>query len=340
MTLADRARSLAIVAAVCVASGSPAVHAQSAAAEALFRDGRGLIKAGKLAEGCDKLAASERLETSVGTLLNLGDCREKLGKLASAWAAFRKAEALARRTGGDDRRQAEAGRRAALLEPRFSNLVIEVGHRVDGLVVRRDGELVDAAEWNTALPVDPGSYTITADAPGYAPWRTTVAVGAASRRQVVTVPSLTPAPDAPPAAATAAATAEPWPPPRAHLAQPPPAPVEARRSMWSTTRAASVVVAVAGAGAIGAGAYFGLHARDLEDRADQRCPMTACADPEGLRLNDQARTSASRANIFYIAGGAALATAAVMWFVGAPGETAIVPAAGDHRLGVAMTGRF
>jgi hypothetical protein len=338
MTLADRARSLAVVAAVCVASGAPAAHAQSPAAEALFRDGRGLIKAGKLAAGCDKLAASERLETSVGTLLNLGDCREKLGKLASAWAAFRKAEALARRTGGDDRRQAEAGRRAAVLEPRLSNLVIEVGHRVDGLIVRRDGELVDAAEWNTALPVDPGSYTITADAPGYAPWRITVAVGAASRRQVVTVPGLTPAPDAPSPAAAAAA--EPWPPPRAHLAPPEAVHVEARRSMWSTTRAAAVAVAVAGAGAVGAGAYFGLHARDLEDRADQRCPMAACADPEGLRLNDQAKTSASRANIFYIAGGAALTAAAVMWFVGAPGETAIVPAAGDHRLGVAMTGRF
>src|SRR5215470_8290283 len=132
----------------------PDARAQSAEAEALFRDGRSLIKAGNLAPGCDKLAASERLESSVGTLLNLGDCREKLGKLASAWAAFRKAEALARRTGGDERRQAEAERRARLLEPRLANLVIQVGHRIDGLIVRRDDELVDDAVWNTALPVD------------------------------------------------------------------------------------------------------------------------------------------------------------------------------------------
>src|SRR3954453_11114339 len=104
----------------------PDARAQSPQAEALFRDGRSLIKAGKLAPGCDKLAASERLETSVGTLLNLGDCREKLGKRASAWAASRKAEALAGRTGGDDRRQAEAARRAALIEPRLSHLVIDV----------------------------------------------------------------------------------------------------------------------------------------------------------------------------------------------------------------------
>lgn len=318
------------------ATGSEA-RAQSAEAEALFRDGRGLIKAGKLAAGCDKLAASERLESSVGTLLNLGDCREKLGKLASAWAAFRKAEAMAKRTGADERRQAEAGRRAALLEPQLSNLVIGVAHRVDGLVVRRDGEVVDAAVWNTPLPVDPGSYTIVAEAPGHAPWRTTITIAPGSARRVVEVPSLARIESPPPAEPTAM----PWPPPRPELM--PPRTV-ARRGTWSTTRAFSAVFAVAGAGAIGTGVYFGLHARSLEDRADRLCPEAACDDPQALRLNHDAQTSASRANILYIAGGAALATAAVLWLVGAPGEVAVVPVAsaspGDHAIGFAMTRRF
>src|SRR5262245_38536031 len=82
----------------------PAARAQNAAAEALFRGGRTLIKQGNLKAGCDKLEASEKLESSVGTLLNLGDCREKLGKPASAWAAFRKAEAIAKRDGNDKKR--------------------------------------------------------------------------------------------------------------------------------------------------------------------------------------------------------------------------------------------
>jgi hypothetical protein len=93
MTLA---RSLVIVAA-----SATVAHAQSAPAEALFRDGRALIKQGKLEAGCDKLAASEKLESSVGTLLNLGDCKEKLGQTATAWAAFRKAEAMAKRAAND-----------------------------------------------------------------------------------------------------------------------------------------------------------------------------------------------------------------------------------------------
>lgn len=332
--LSPRLRSICLIAAALGAI-APAARAQSAEAEALFRDGRTLIKSGKLAAGCDKLAASERLETSIGTLLNLGDCREKLGKLASAWAAFRKAEAMAKRAGGDDKRQAEAARRATVLEPRLSNLVIDVAQRVDGLVVRRDDEVVDAAVWNTPLPVDPGTYAITAEAPGRAPWHASVKIAAGATRRVVEVPPLAPAAAAPASAPAETAAAQ-WPPPRPEMRPPP-----QRRSAWTATRAISAGLAVVGAGALGTGIYFGVHARSLDDRANQRCPGSVCNDPEGLRLNSDAKTSASRANISYIAGGAALATAVVLWFVGAPGEVAVAPvAAAGHPVGIAMTGSF
>jgi hypothetical protein len=340
MTRASRWFAALVIAGLAVIG--PAARAQSPEAEALFRDGRTLIKGGKLAAGCDKLAASERLETSVGTLLNLGDCREKLGKLASAWAAFRKAEALARRTGGDDRRQAEAARRATLIEPRLSHLVIDVAERADGEVVRRDGEILDAAEWNTPLPVDPGSTTITAEAPGRQAWRRTVAIEAGVPRRLVEVPRL--AVVEPVARAGVAGPSFAPPPPSIALPPPRPRPAPPPPGMWTAARAISVTLAVAGAGALGTGIYFGVHAGDLSDRSDARCPGAACSDPEGLRLNDQARTAASRANVLYIAGGAALATAGVLWLAGAPGEVAVVPVAastpvGSH-LGLAMTGRF
>jgi hypothetical protein len=325
MTLVDR---VCVVAAVAVTAFAvpPIAHAQSPEAEVLFRDGRDLIKRGKLAAGCDKLAASERLETSVGTLLNLGDCREKLGKLASAWAAFRKAEAMAKRSGSDDKRQAEAARRAAQLEPKLSNLVIEVPSGTAGLVVHRDGEVVDQAVWNTAMPVDPGTYTITAEAPGFVAWSAPVTVAAGAQRQVVTVPALE--------RVEVAAPAE------AELAPAPRLVATRRMGTWSTARKFSVAAGVLGAGAVGTGIYFGWRANDLQDRADRRCPLTVCDDAEGLRLNDEARTSALTANILYIAGGATLATAVVLWLAGAPEEIVVVPAAGDRHVGVSMTGRF
>ena len=79
-----------------VAASSTTARAQSAEAEMLFREGKRLIKDGKIAEGCDKLEASDRIESSVGTLLNLADCREKNQQLATAWATFRKAAASAK----------------------------------------------------------------------------------------------------------------------------------------------------------------------------------------------------------------------------------------------------
>jgi len=333
MTLADRACAVTILAATGIVCQLATARAQSAEAEVLFREGRELLKQGKIAAGCDKLVASERLESSVGTLLNLGDCREKLGKLASAWAAFRKAEAMAQRTGGDDKRRAEASRRAAQLEPRLPTLEIDVAHLVDGLVVRCDGEIVTDAQWSTARPLDPGNYTIVAEAPGYQAWHTTVPVSLGAQRQVVVVPGLARLPVAP----VAEVSDVPGPVPRA---TPVVGPTVVMRRTWSTTRALSVGIGLAGAGALGTGIYFGLHANTLEDRADRRCPLAVCADPLGLAQNDQAQTSARRANFLYLGGGAMLAAAMVLWFVGAPDETILIPAAGDHQLGVAMAGRF
>jgi hypothetical protein len=337
MTLVDRACLVAVTAAVCPLATA---HAQSAEAEVLFRDGRDLVKHGKLAAGCDKLAASERLESSVGTLLNLGDCREKLGKLASAWAAFRKAEAMAKRAEGDDRRQAEASRRAAKLEPRLPNLEINVAHHVDGLIVRRDGELVGEAQWNTALPVDPGSYTIIAEAAGYRTWRVTVPIGFGASREVVVVPPLERLPAAPSPEVVAKPSPQPPVGPAVRPATTPTPTPTPGAGTWSTLRKLSVGIAAAGTAALGTGVAFGLHANALRDQANRRCPAVVCPDPEGLAQNARAQTAAARANGLYIVGGGTLVAAVVLWFVGAPDETIVVPTAGDRRLGVALSGRF
>src|SRR5262249_54770458 len=117
------------------ASGSEDV----AAAEATFNEGKKLAAAGRYAEACPKFAESQRLDPGAGTLLNYGDCLEKLGKVASAWGAFREAVMLASRV-GDEKRRVEATRRADLLEPRLSRLTIVVppAGRVKGLEVHRD----------------------------------------------------------------------------------------------------------------------------------------------------------------------------------------------------------
>lgn len=379
MTPVERVCVVAAVASIGIAAQAAPVMAQSPEAEVLFREGRKLVKAGKIGPGCDKLEASERIETSVGTLLNLGDCREKLGQYATAWAAFRKAEALAKRSGGDAKRLSEAQRRATALEPRLSHLVINVSQRIDGLVVKRDGDVVDPAVWNTAVPVDPDTYEIVVEAPGYKTWRAQVPVDGNPKRRVVYVPVLerAPAPIAEPAPPAERATADagavrgngtvdPYAPGSTGATAAPPSP-DARRdarvatiggggygsiepatavtvrrepSTWTGTRTFAAGVAIAGTAALGTGAYFGVRANDLEGQANARCPLASCSDPEGLRLNSEARTAAMRANVFLAAGGVAVGTALVLWFVGGPSETTVAPTVGGDGAGVAFGGTF
>jgi hypothetical protein len=315
-------RVLAITTAFLVLHSASA-RAQSAEAEVLFRDGRTLIKNGKLAEGCTKIEASERIESSVGTLLNLGDCRDKLGKVASAWAAFRKAEATAKRANNDDKREDEARKRAVALEARMSSLTIETAQPPAGLVVKRDGESLDAALLNTAVPLDPGTYVIVAEAPGYAPWKTDVVIQSKTKRRLA-IPALL-------RSAVVVTTAAPT------------QTVVYRKvhHTWSPWRKFSIVLGVAGVGAAGTGFYFGTRARDLEDSANQRCPLVVCTDQQALDDNDRARSNATRANILYIAGGAAVASAVALWFVGGPGESTVVaPAISRDQAGVSVLGSF
>jgi serine/threonine-protein kinase len=324
-------RNLAAIATLCVCATSG--HAQSPSAEALFRDGRTLIKQGKLDEGCDKLDASDKLESSVGTLLNLGDCRERQGKLASAWAAFRRAEALAKRTGGDRKRRDEAARRAAALEPRLAMLEVDVASPSDGQTVHRNRDVLEQGAWNTAVPVDPGSYAITSDAPGKQPWRRDIVVSGG--RQQLTIPRLADVP-APPPAPPVAAQVQPAPVKRVVV------PVVHREpGTWTSTRALAVTLGTLGLAAAGGGAYFSLHARDLEDQADRRCPTALCADPVAIRYNRDAETSARRANYFYAGAGAAAAVAVVLWIVGAPDSAPeIAPSIDNGAVTATYIGRF
>jgi hypothetical protein len=137
-------------------------------------------------EACDAFAASNRLEPRAGTLINLGLCREQNRQLASAWVAFK--DALTRVK--DPKKKKVAVDKVATLEPRLSYLTISVPDesRVEGLVVTRNGQVVDPALLNRAVPVDGGPYTIAGRAPGHEEWTTTVEVATERDKVSVDVP--------------------------------------------------------------------------------------------------------------------------------------------------------
>ncbi len=164
-------------AAAAVLLSAPAARADDAAAQALFSDARKLMAQGHFAEACPKLEESQRQAPAIGTLFNLADCYEHTNRLASAWAAFLKVAAETKMKGQADREQA-ARARAQTLEPRLGKLVLDVPTEsaVNGLEVRRDGEVIGAPSWGVAAPVDTGDHAVEARAPGKIAWKGTVHV--------------------------------------------------------------------------------------------------------------------------------------------------------------------
>jgi hypothetical protein len=186
---------MAIAAAILAGAIRPAASQSAGAqAEVLFRQGRKLLDEGKLAEACGAFEESQKLDPLVTTLLNLANCREKQGMIATAWGLFLEVERQTRAstTDADKQLHETAMRFSAKLEGRVSKLTIAVPAEslVDGLEVLRDGASVAPIMWNRALPIDGGAYKVTARAPGATAWTGEVTIGAEGDSKTIEVPNL------------------------------------------------------------------------------------------------------------------------------------------------------
>lgn len=338
-----RSRSLvASFVAVGLASLAPAgAFAQEqteAAATALFDQGRNLMQQGKYAEACPKLAESERLAPSGGTLLNLGECYEHTGQTASAWAAWKDAAARANAAGKTDVEK-RAAARAAALEPNLAKLAISVDSASDvpGLEVKRDGVKVGHAEFGLPIPVDPGTHVIDATAPNKQPFSGKVDVAPKQANATVTVTLV----DAPQAAPTPAPVA---PPAQASGPVPAPATPEAPTSTWSGQKTVALIVGGVGIVGLGVGSAFGLIAKSKNDQALQNCRTSTLCTQTGLNLTDDAKSAATISTIAFVAGGVALAGGVVLWLT-APSHTSstgltVSPLVGSSLGGAAVSGTW
>src|SRR5262245_36427412 len=173
-----------------------------AQAETLFRQGKELMAKGKIAEACAAFDASQKLDPTISTLLNQAACREKNEQYATAWGLFLEAERQTRTATDAPTQQLHqvAANKASKLESRLSTLTINVPseNRIGGLQVLRGGEPVDPGAWNKALPVDGGTYRVSATAPGNTEWSTTVTVAAERDVKAIDIPKLKPAALVPP----------------------------------------------------------------------------------------------------------------------------------------------
>jgi hypothetical protein len=298
---------------------APLPGGDKVAAQTLFEDGRTLVAAGKYAEACPKFADSERLDSSASTLLNLANCWEKLGRSATAWATYKEAESAANAAKRQDY-MATAQRHADALAPKLSRLTINVQQPIPSMRVLRDGVLVGSAQWGSAIPVDPGSRTVEASAPGYKGWLANVEVSRDSAQYTLTVPPLEPLPaEAPPPVVSVVAST-------AAVASPaaPPAPAPGTTPRGSAQRTIGLLVGGAGAVGLAVSAVFALVANSKNKDSLRLCDK---ADPNactsaGVSERNDALSAGDAATVALGLGGAALVAGILLWFTSPSGAPA------------------
>lgn len=235
----------------------------STAADVLFEEGRIALGRGDLAGACAKFDASRRLEPGVGTLLNLGECSERLARKREAWIAFREALRFMPAT---DERRSFARDRVAALEAKLGRLVLRVDNAPADVRIVVDGEAI-SPPYDAPRVVDPGRHEVRV-----------LARGSRERAFAAVVPeggvvSLVVTPGEP---------------------TPPSGP---RGDAGSSRRTAGFVVGGVGIAALAGGAGFGIAALASSSNARDRCGGgLECSDASALAAaRDEASTATTRA---------------------------------------------
>jgi hypothetical protein len=280
-----RIRATLAVLALAGLAGTATAQGDAAAAEQLYKAGKALAKQGKYDVACPKFEESYNLDKGLGTLVNLADCHEHVGKIATAWAEWNEAVDYARRE-KDDRGKYAAERRDKL-EPRLPKLSIDVANPVAALSVFRGDVVVGSASFGTPLAVDPGTVTVSVrrgdkvlksvdvEAKEGETAHTALDLGAIDRE----FPEEKPAP--PP---TATATAPPAPTP---APPPPPPPSNGQKTL-------GFVVGGVGLAALVTAGAFELVALSKKSKADEpdQCVNNYCS-PNGFSTIDSAKKYAT-----------------------------------------------
>lgn len=328
-------RALMISLATLMAARAPAAFAQSGAAaeaEALFQEARRLVDAGDYAHACPKFEASYAKGPGLGALMNLADCYERNGQLASAYRAFRSVESAAKTAGRKDR-EGPAKERAIALEPRLTKIAIHLREGVD-VQVTRDEQPIDAKTLTEPTPVDPGMYAVTASAAHKRSWTQSYVVTAVPQSIEVVVPELA---DVAPIAPVAAPES---PRSRPPASVPPPA---SDAAPTSSTKVVAVAVGGLGVAALAVGSVFGLAAKSTwNDAQSNHCHAGTVCDSTGVHLADVASTQGTFSTVFFVVGGVALASGVVLWLTAPKSSNPVhvTASAGPHAGGFLLRTDF
>ena len=327
-----------------------ALASDVALAESLFRQGKQAMEAGDYERACSMLQESNEQDPASGTLLALGRCLEKSGKIAQAWAIYNTAAALARHEHQRDR-EARAQALSSDIESRLPRIRIVLSQStrdLAGLKVERNGVELPVAVWNNPAPVDPGPQVLIVSAPGRRTWQQAFEISAEASEYVVPVPDLeameeTPS-NSPAEYSQAAEAAKAAPQSNSDRTRTSAEPTRASAQRAQVLPALFWTLVGAGVSATASGSYFAIRAQTLDSQSKRFCNGNSC-NVSGLELRDRASSAAEAATFFFIAGAGLLVTAGVTRFATrntVPAPTISFAPIFEHGPGAALvlTGRL
>jgi hypothetical protein len=334
------------LAAAFIASGALVAHSRpaeaqsgSAEAEELFKQGRASLEAKDYATACARFSASLALERAVGTLISLAQCEEATAHLASARQHWQEAADLADATNDRLNRGPFARKKMNELDPRVPRLVIRLAPGAPkDTTLQRDDVALGGGAFDVSFPIDPGAHIVVATETGHEPRRYPVSVSEGDKLVVEVEPgpaiAAAPTPTATRAGETPSSTAA--------LTEPP------SSSSGGWRRGVAYGAGVVGIVGIGLGTYFGVTTLSKWSTAKKDCG-TGCGEMDPARNEkSDANSDATLADVSFVVGGVALATAIVLLVTapssppspGAQGKLKVFPSWQPGGGGLVATGSF
>lgn len=297
---------------------------QKAKAIVLFDEGIKEMKAGNFAKACKAFEASNRLLPDSGTRGSLARCYTQLGRIASAWTLWRELSD----TAPTPALRSDAAAQAKKLEPRLPKYTVKITAPAVGLTVTVDGQPIDLS-LDVQLPIDPGTYSVEAAAPGRVAWQ----------GQLTAIEGKTVEVEVPALEATSSGevkTVKPGRPAKASGGTP-----------GRGRRIFGLVLTGAGVGGLVAGGVFGASAHSHNNKAKELCGgnIDRCTGDLDAARDEvkKARSAADISTVAFIAGGAVAATGLILYVTAPKGErraVSIAPLVDGTTAGISLSGRY
>lgn len=141
-------------------------------ARSQFQRGIELEQASNWSEALQQFREVGAVRMTPQVRFHIAYCEEQLGRLVTALGGYELALGEADQVGPDFKREVDTA--ITGLRARIPKLVIDRGTNGEAALVQLDGVDLGGSSVGVEVPLDPGPHTVTANAPGYLQFTTTV----------------------------------------------------------------------------------------------------------------------------------------------------------------------